>query len=128
MIFNRSHYEDVLVPRVHGLIDEARWTERYALINAFERGLVAAGTSILKFFLHISRHEQLQRFRQRLEDPARNWKISESDYLERARWNDYRHAGGPTPGLPTGDRDLNPVRQQYERALEEERSRTRERP
>ncbi len=91
-IFNRSHYEDVLVPRVHELIDEATWTERYALINAFERGLVAAGTSVLKFFLHISRHEQLQRFRQRLDDPTRNWKISEADYLERERWNDYQRA------------------------------------
>jgi PPK2 family polyphosphate:nucleotide phosphotransferase len=91
-IFNRSHYEDVLVPRVHGQIDEATWTERFALINAFERGLVAAGTRVLKFFLHISRDEQLQRFKQRLEDPTRNWKISEADYLERERWNDYEHA------------------------------------
>jgi PPK2 family polyphosphate:nucleotide phosphotransferase len=91
-IFNRSHYEDVLVPRVHGLIDEATWTARYALIASFERGLVVAGTSVLKFFLHISRHEQLRRFKQRLDDPSRNWKISEADYLERERWNDYQHA------------------------------------
>jgi PPK2 family polyphosphate:nucleotide phosphotransferase len=91
-VFNRSHYEDVLVPRVHGEIDQAAWTERYALINAFERGLVAAATRVLKFFLHISRDEQLRRFKQRLEDPTRNWKISEADYLERARWNHYQRA------------------------------------
>ncbi|MBV9329169.1 MAG: polyphosphate kinase 2 family protein [Chloroflexi bacterium] len=91
-IFNRSHYEDVLVARVHGLVDKATWTERYALIQNFERGLLAAGTVVLKFFLHISRHEQLQRFKERLDDPARNWKISEADYLERERWNAYRHA------------------------------------
>jgi PPK2 family polyphosphate:nucleotide phosphotransferase len=91
-IFNRSHYEDVLVPRVHGQIDEATWTERYALIEHFERGLVAAGTVIVKFFLHISRAEQLRRFRQRLDDPERNWKISEADYIERERWHDYLRA------------------------------------
>jgi PPK2 family polyphosphate:nucleotide phosphotransferase len=91
-IFNRSHYEDVLVPRVHGLIDAATWSERYELINAFERGLAAAGTRVLKFFLHISRDEQLERFKQRLDDPTRNWKISEADYVERERWNDYQHA------------------------------------
>jgi len=91
-IFNRSHYEDVLVTRVHKLVDEPTCKERYALIQHFERGLSAAGTLILKFFLHISRHEQLQRFKQRLEDPTRNWKISESDYLERERWHDYMRA------------------------------------
>jgi PPK2 family polyphosphate:nucleotide phosphotransferase len=91
-IFNRSHYEDVLVARVHGLVDEQTWQERYRLIQHFERGLYAAGTLILKFFLHISRHEQLQRFKQRLDDPTRNWKISEADYLERDRWDDYMRA------------------------------------
>ena len=91
-IFNRSHYEDVLVSRVHGSIDEAVWKERYALIRAFERGLVENGTLVLKFFLHISAREQLERFAQRIADPMRNWKISESDYAERERWDAYLEA------------------------------------
>lgn len=92
MIFNRSHYEDVLVVRVHQLVPQSVWSERYAQIVDFERTLAANGTRILKFFLHISREEQLARFRQRLEDPARQWKISESDYSERALWADYVEA------------------------------------
>ena len=89
-IFNRSYYEDVLVVRVHQLIPEKRWSRRYDLINDFERLLaVENGTTILKFFLHISREEQLARFKQRLDDPARQWKISEADYKERAYWDDY---------------------------------------
>jgi PPK2 family polyphosphate:nucleotide phosphotransferase len=88
-IFNRSHYEDVLVTRVHKLIDKATWTARYDFIRDFETGLFESGTHILKFFLHISKEEQLARFEQRLDDPARNWKISESDYSERELWDDY---------------------------------------
>jgi PPK2 family polyphosphate:nucleotide phosphotransferase len=88
-IFNRSHYEDVLVTRVHQLIDEATWTARYKRIREFEAGLTDNGTAILKFFLHISKEEQLGRFAERLEDPKRTWKISESDYTERALWDDY---------------------------------------
>ena len=88
-IFNRSHYEDVLVTRVHKLIDEATCKARYEQIRGFERGLADSGTCILKFFLHISREEQLARFAERLQDPARNWKISESDYTERDLWDDY---------------------------------------
>jgi len=88
-IFNRSHYEDVLVTRVHKLIDKATWTTRYERIREFETGLTDNGTTILKFFLHISKEEQLARFAERLEDPKRNWKISESDYTERALWDDY---------------------------------------
>jgi len=88
-IFNRSHYEDVLVTRVHKLIDKATWTARYKRIRQFETGLADNGTTILKFFLHISKEEQLARFAERLEDPKRNWKISESDYTERALWDDY---------------------------------------
>ncbi len=80
-IFNRSHYEDVLVTRVHKLIDKATWTTRYQRIRDFESLLAENGTTILKFFLHISKEEQLARFAQRLDDPARNWKISESDYI-----------------------------------------------
>jgi PPK2 family polyphosphate:nucleotide phosphotransferase len=88
-IFNRSHYEDVLVTRVHKLIDKATWLERYRRIRQFEDLLIENGNHILKFYLHISEQEQLARFAERLEDPARNWKISESDYSERALWDDY---------------------------------------
>jgi PPK2 family polyphosphate:nucleotide phosphotransferase len=91
-IFNRSHYEDVLITRVHKLIDKATWTARYENIRDFEALLAENGTTILKFFLHISKDEQLARFAQRLDDPARNWKISESDYTERALWDDYIEA------------------------------------
>jgi len=88
-IFNRSHYEDVLVTRVHKLIDKDTWTTRYRRINEFEALLAENDTTILKFFLHIDRDQQLARFAERLEDPGRNWKISESDYSERALWDDY---------------------------------------
>lgn len=88
-VFNRSHYEDVLVVRVHDLVAKDVWSKRYALINDFERRLAQQGTTILKFFLYISPEEQLERFRQRLEDPHRQWKISESDYKERAFWDKY---------------------------------------
>ena len=91
-IFNRSHYEDVLVTRVHKLVDKPTCTARYDLIRAFELGLKESGTTVLKFFLHISKEEQLARFGKRLEDPARNWKISESDYSERPLWDDYMEA------------------------------------
>jgi PPK2 family polyphosphate:nucleotide phosphotransferase len=91
-IFNRSHYEDVLVTRVHKLIDKATWTRRYEEIRDFEALLGQNGTTILKFFLHTSKEEQLERFAQRLDDPARNWKISEADYTERALWDDYIEA------------------------------------
>ena len=89
-VFNRSHYEDVLVVRVHDLVPKAVWSERYSLINGFENLLrTQNNTHIVKFFLHISKAEQLKRFKQRLEDPAHNWKISEDDYKERERWDDY---------------------------------------
>jgi PPK2 family polyphosphate:nucleotide phosphotransferase len=88
-IFNRSHYEDVLVVRVHKLVPKDTWQARYEHINAFERLLVDSGTTVLKFFLWISKDEQLARFKDRLEDPARQWKISDSDYTERAYWDDY---------------------------------------
>ena len=88
-IFNRSHYEDVLVTRVHKLIDEKTCKERYHRIRQFEDLLIENGTTILKFYLHISKDAQLARFEERLDDPARNWKISESDYTERNYWDDY---------------------------------------
>jgi PPK2 family polyphosphate:nucleotide phosphotransferase len=89
-IFNRSHYEDVLVARVHGLVPEKVWSKRYDQINDFEQLISTENnTTILKFFLHISKDEQLARFKKRLDDPARQWKISESDYKEREYWDDY---------------------------------------
>ncbi len=92
VIFNRSHYEDVIVVRVHDLVPQKVWSQRYEQINAFERRLVANGTHILKFFLHISKEEQLERFKDRLDDPERHWKISEADYSERERWDEYQTA------------------------------------
>jgi PPK2 family polyphosphate:nucleotide phosphotransferase len=91
-IFNRSHYEDVLVVRVHKTVPKDVWSERYDRINEFEKDLVDHGTIILKFFLHISEDEQLRRFEKRLEDPVRQWKISEADYAERKLWPDYIEA------------------------------------
>ena len=89
-IFNRSHYEDVLVVRVHQLVPVNVWSKRYDLINDFERALVMENdTTVLKFFLHISKDEQLARFKRRLDDPARRWKISEAYYKEREHWDDY---------------------------------------
>lgn len=92
VVFNRSHYEDVLVTRVHGWIDEKNWQQRYQQINAFEALLAHSNTIILKFFLHISPEEQLKRFEKRLKDPARWWKISEADYREREYWQAYQQA------------------------------------
>jgi PPK2 family polyphosphate:nucleotide phosphotransferase len=89
VVFNRSHYEDILVVRVHKLVPRSVWSKRYELINDFETMLSRNGTTILKFFLHISPQEQLARFKQRLDDPSRHWKISESDYSERALWPQY---------------------------------------
>ena len=92
VIFNRSYYEDVLVVRVHQLVDQSVWSKRYDLINDFETMLSRNGTTILKFFLHISPEEQLARFKQRLDDPSRHWKISDSDYSERELWPKYVEA------------------------------------
>jgi PPK2 family polyphosphate:nucleotide phosphotransferase len=91
-IFNRSHYEDVLIVRVHQLVPEAIWSRRYERINAFERILADHDTVILKFYLHISKAEQLARFKERLDDPTKHWKLSETDYAERERWGDYMAA------------------------------------
>ncbi len=91
-IFNRSHYEDVLVVRVHNLVPHAVWSRRYEQINDFEKELAESKTHILKFYLHISEEEQLSRFKERLDDPAKQWKISESDYKEREFWGDYAAA------------------------------------
>ena len=92
-IFNRSHYEDILVPTVHQTIPADQLSNRFEQINDFERLLTTANhTTILKFFLHISKDEQLARFKGRLDDPARTWKISESDYTEREFWSSYQDA------------------------------------
>jgi PPK2 family polyphosphate:nucleotide phosphotransferase len=91
-VFNRSHYEDVLVVRVHELVAKSVWSKRYDRIREFEKLLVQAGTRIVKFYLHISPDEQLARFKQRLDDPHRNWKIQESDYTEREYWPAYIEA------------------------------------
>lgn len=92
VIFNRSHYEDVLIVRVHGLVPKSVWSKRYDLINNFEENLTLGGTTILKFYLHITEDEQLRRFKKRLNDPTRQWKISEADYAERAYFKQYMNA------------------------------------
>ena len=91
-IFNRSHYEDVLVVRVHNLVPEEVWRQRYEQINHFEKLLADTGTTILKFFLYISKEEQKERFEERLADPRKNWKFSMGDVEERGYWADYMRA------------------------------------
>lgn len=91
-IFNRSHYEDVLVVRVHNLEPKDVWAQRYDQINEFERMLDENNVRILKFFLHISKDEQKRRFQQRIDDKDRQWKISEADFAERKFWDDYTKA------------------------------------
>ena len=91
-VFNRSHYEDVLVVRVKELASEELWRSRYDSINDFERMLAREGTTIVKFLLHISKEEQLEKFRERLEAPHKYWKWSENDLKERERWEDYQQA------------------------------------
>ena len=92
VIYNRSHYEDVLIARVHKLVPHSVWSKRYDLINDFEKILSDNATRILKFYLHISPQEQLERFKARLDDPTRQWKISEADYTEREFWPQYVEA------------------------------------
>ena len=91
-VFNRSHYEDVLVVRVNELAPESVWSARYDQINAFESILAANRTRIVKLYLHISRDEQRERFQKRLDNPAKHWKWSSGDLETRARWDDYRAA------------------------------------
>src|SRR5439155_19145905 len=92
VIFNRSHYEDVLITLVHGWIDAAECKQRYAQINAFEELLAQHGTVIVKCYLHISRDEQAQRLRARLDDSTKQWKFNPEDLEERKRWDDYMRA------------------------------------
>jgi PPK2 family polyphosphate:nucleotide phosphotransferase len=91
-IFNRSHYEDVLVVRVHNLVPKDVWSKRHAQINAFEELLADSGTVIVKFFLHISKEEQRRRFDARHQDPDKNWKSSAADEKERKFWDQYQEA------------------------------------
>jgi PPK2 family polyphosphate:nucleotide phosphotransferase len=91
-IFNRSHYEDVLIVRVHDLVHKEVWSRRFDQINAFEAALTAGGAHILKFFLHISRDEQLKRFKERLDNPAKHWKVNPEDFKERSYWEQYMDA------------------------------------
>jgi PPK2 family polyphosphate:nucleotide phosphotransferase len=91
-IFNRSHYEDVLVVRVHELVPRAVWQRRYAEIDAFEQLLTDSGTTIIKFFLHISPEEQRSRLQARLDDPTKRWKFQKGDLAERKLWPEYQAA------------------------------------
>ncbi|HEX2864174.1 MAG TPA: polyphosphate kinase 2 family protein [Deinococcales bacterium] len=91
-IFNRSHYEDVLITRVHGLVSDKAAEKRFRNINDFERLLTESGTVIQKFFLHISKDEQRQRMEDRLSDPEKHWKFNPGDLGERDRWDDYMEA------------------------------------
>ncbi len=92
VVFNRSHYEDVLIVRVRGLVPERDWKKRYAQINDFERMLTETGTVVLKFFLHISKDEQRERLQARVDDPTKRWKFQHGDLAERKLWNDYQRA------------------------------------
>jgi PPK2 family polyphosphate:nucleotide phosphotransferase len=92
VIFNRSHYEDVLVVRVHELVAEEVWKKRYEQINDFERMLTESGTTILKFFLHISKDEQKERLEERVADPQKRWKFNMGDLDERKLWDAYQKA------------------------------------
>ncbi len=91
-IFNRSHYEDVLVVRVHNYAPKAVWSKRYEHINAFEKLLADEGTTVVKFYLNISKQEQAERLRERLDVPEKNWKFQKGDLEERKLWDEYQEA------------------------------------
>jgi PPK2 family polyphosphate:nucleotide phosphotransferase len=91
-IFNRSHYEDVLIVRVHKLVPKSEWKSRYERINEFEQLLAESGVTILKFYLHISREEQRARLQARLDNPKKRWKFSTADVAERKLWDEYQQA------------------------------------
>jgi len=92
VVFNRSHYEDVLIVRVHDLVPEQIWRRRYGHIRAFEELLADEGTTIVKLFLHISKDEQKERLQARLDDPTKHWKFNTGDLAEREHWDDYQLA------------------------------------
>jgi len=91
-IFNRSHYEDVLIVRVHGLVSDEVWQARYDRINAFEQLVAGGGATLIKVFLHISKDEQRERLQARLDNPNKRWKLSRADVAERKFWDDYQAA------------------------------------
>ncbi|EFH88613.1 polyphosphate kinase 2 family protein [Ktedonobacter racemifer] len=91
-VFNRSHYEDVLIVRVHNLVPESTWRKRYHIINAFEEMLTESNTIVVKFFLHISKDEQARRLKAREDEPEKSWKLSVDDWKERQFWGDYQEA------------------------------------
>ena len=91
-VFNRSHYEDVLVVRVHKLVPENVWKPRFEMVNDFERMLTQTGTRIVKFFLHISKDEQKKRFEERINDPSKRWKFDPADLEKRKFWSEYQDA------------------------------------
>jgi PPK2 family polyphosphate:nucleotide phosphotransferase len=91
-VFNRSHYEDVLIVRVDGIVPEPVWKDRYERIRDFEANLVASGTTVVKCFLHISKDEQKERFQSRLDDPQRRWKFAKADLDVREKWDEYQEA------------------------------------
>jgi len=104
VIFNRSHYESVLVERVHGLVPEKVWSKRYGQITDFEQMLAEEGTTILKFFLFISKEEQAKRLQDRLDDPTKHWKFSVLDYDERPYWKEYEKAYEDAIGKTSTDK------------------------
>lgn len=91
-LFNRSHYEDVIIQRVHRWVDEATIAKRFVQINDFEKLLMQNGTVVLKYFLHVSKDEQLERLNERLNDPSKMWKHNDNDLKEREHWKDYMRA------------------------------------
>lgn len=91
-VFNRSHYEDVLVVRVKDLVPKKVWSKRYELINAFETGLTESGTTVIKIYLHIDKDEQKKRLQERLDDPSKQWKFNPGDLKERENWDVYMKA------------------------------------
>ena len=103
VIFNRSHYEDVLVVRVHGWVSEEKIQQRFLHIREFERLLADEGTTIAKFYLHISQDEQKERLQSRLDEPDKNWKFSTGDLEERKHWDDYQNAFADMLGQTSTD-------------------------
>ena len=120
VIFNRSHYEDVLVPVVKGWIKPEETAQRFAQINDFERMLVESGTVIVKFLLHISKEEQRERLQDRLDDPAKHWKFAVGDLEERTRWDAYQAAYGEAvsaTGTPWAPWTIDPADSKTHRNL-----------
>ncbi len=106
-IFNRSHYEEALVVRVHQHLSKEQLKQRFRQFNDFEQLLIESGTTILKFFLHVSREEQRRRLQRRLDDPRRRWKITENDFKERHHWSAYQEAYEEGMAFASGTPELD---------------------